>query len=83
MYYHFSDPQFGFNQSSYTFVESGSLEQTTIIVTNGVMFQTGVTRRVRVNTADGTALGKSEGQLPCVCWLTQSNCMPLPPTFLS
>ncbi len=44
------EPVFGFSPTAYTFVESGNLEETTIIITNEVGFQPGVVRPVRVNT---------------------------------
>ena len=45
------DPQFGFDPSTYSPSESGSLE-VSITITNGVTFQAGVSRIVHVNSAD-------------------------------
>lgn len=45
------DPQFGFGQISYLLFEGANL-QTNIVITNGVTFQAGVTRRVRINSVD-------------------------------
>ncbi len=48
----FLDPQFGFNPTTYFCLDDNISKQTTIIITNGVAFQAGVTRTVRVNSVD-------------------------------
>lgn len=55
------DPQFGFSPTLFSGLENSQSVATTIVVTNGVVFQEGVTRTVRINSQlsdTGQATGK-------------------------
>ena len=64
----FVDPLYAFSESVYSFVEQDGIEDLTLLITNGVVFQSGrtVMRVVTVTTADGTATGINNPELRVV-----------------